>query len=39
VALDSDAVSGSTVLADLDLPVSSIPQDKPCTDLSDTLDF
>lgn len=39
VALDSDAVSGSTVLADLALPVSSIPQDKPCTDLSDTLDF
>jgi hypothetical protein len=39
VALNSDAVSGSTVLADLALPVSSIPQDKPCTDVADTLDF
>jgi hypothetical protein len=39
VALNSDAVSGSTVLADLALPVSSIPQDKPCTDVADTLYF
>ncbi|CAB4906371.1 unannotated protein [freshwater metagenome] len=39
VALDSGAVSGSTVLADLALPVSSIPQQTPCTDLADTLAF
>jgi hypothetical protein len=39
VALNSDVVSGSTVLVDLALPVSSIPQETPCTDLSDTLDF
>ena len=39
VALNSDAVSGSTVLADLALPVSLIPQETPCTDLSDTLEF
>jgi len=39
VVIDSDAVSASTVLADLALPVSSIPQDTACTDLSDTLNF
>ena len=39
VALNSDAVSGSTVLADLAMPVSSIPQDRPCLSLSDTLTF
>ena len=39
VALDSGAVSGSTVLADLSLPVASIPQERACTDLSDTLAF
>ena len=39
VALDSGAVSGSTVLTDLALPVASIPQERACTDLSDTLAF
>lgn len=39
VALDSNAVSGSTVLVDLALPVSSIPQDRPCLSLSDSLTF
>ena len=39
VALNSDAVSGSTVLADLAMPVSSIPQDRPCLSLSDSLTF
>jgi hypothetical protein len=39
VVIDSDAVSGSTVLTDLALPVSSIPQETPCTDLSDALSF
>jgi len=39
VALNSDVVSGSTVLVDVALPVSSIPQDRPCLSLSDTLEF
>ena len=39
VALNSDAVSGSTVLADLAMPVSSITQDRPCLSLSDSLTF
>jgi hypothetical protein len=39
VALNSDAVSGSTVLADLAMPVSSIPQNRPCLSLSDSLTF
>jgi hypothetical protein len=39
VALNSDAVSGSTVLADVAMPVSSIPQDRPCLSLSDSLTF
>jgi hypothetical protein len=32
-------VSGSTVLADLALPVSSIPQERACTTLADTFEF
>ena len=39
VALDSNAVSGSTVLADLALPMSTIPQERTCTALADTLAF
>jgi hypothetical protein len=39
VALDSNVVSGSTVLADLALPVSSIPQERACTTLADTFEF
>jgi hypothetical protein len=39
VALNSDVVSGSTVLVDVALPVSSIPQDRPCLSLSDSLTF
>ncbi len=39
VALDSNVVSGSTVLADLALPVSSIPQERACTNLADTFEF
>jgi hypothetical protein len=39
VALNSDVVSGSTVLVDVAMPVSSIPQDRPCLSLSDSLTF
>jgi hypothetical protein len=39
VALDSNVVSGSTVLADLALPVSSIPQERACTTLADIFEF
>ena len=39
VALNSDVVSGSTVLVDVALPVSMIPQDRPCLSLSDSLSF
>lgn len=38
VAIDSNAVSGTTVLVDLAGPVSKIPATSACTDLSDSLD-
>lgn len=37
VAIDSEAVSGTTALVDLASPVSKIPASGACTDLSDSL--